>query len=198
MGNKAEYRSAKRSRDKICNAFLELLKEKDLDKITVTDIVTKAKVNRSTFYAHYPDVNGVLEAFEEDTVKKMVSLLEQFQFDGFFENPELLLSKVNIYFNENMPRYKTLLFHNKKTNRFLHRLAGIFYDYMKKDTSVPEEIRLSPSFDTRLKFFAGGIVEVYERWFEEGQTQDLDMFSKEISSIIKESTIYRKKSSRRN
>ena len=29
---------------------------KDLSKITVTDIVNRADINRATFYAHYPDV----------------------------------------------------------------------------------------------------------------------------------------------
>lgn len=39
MGQKAEYRSAIRSRRMIREAYTQLLKEKDLSKITVTDIV---------------------------------------------------------------------------------------------------------------------------------------------------------------
>ena len=35
--------------------------ERNLQKITVTDIVTRADINRATFYAHYPDVRGVTE-----------------------------------------------------------------------------------------------------------------------------------------
>ena len=47
---KKEYRSALRSRKMIRQAFFELLKEKSFEKITVTDVVKKADVNRSTFY----------------------------------------------------------------------------------------------------------------------------------------------------
>ena len=46
---KAEYKSAIRSRRMIQHALVELLQEKELDKITVTDIVTRADINRGTF-----------------------------------------------------------------------------------------------------------------------------------------------------
>lgn len=45
----------KRSRLLIENAFLELLGEKSLSKVTVGDIATRAGVNRSTFYTHFYD-----------------------------------------------------------------------------------------------------------------------------------------------
>ncbi len=37
----------------IYDAFFLLLKEKDLDKITVTDVIKRAGVVRTTFYNHY-------------------------------------------------------------------------------------------------------------------------------------------------
>ena len=56
---KAEYRSAIRSKRMIKQAFLSLIKEKDISKITVTELVERADLNRATFYAHYPDIYGV-------------------------------------------------------------------------------------------------------------------------------------------
>lgn len=56
MGERKVYKSALRSRKWIRQAFMELLREKEFEKITVTDIVNRADINRSTFYAHYPDV----------------------------------------------------------------------------------------------------------------------------------------------
>jgi len=50
---KAEYRSAVRSRRLIHTALADLLLEKPLDKITVTDVVNRAEINRGTFYLHY-------------------------------------------------------------------------------------------------------------------------------------------------
>ena len=58
MSVKKNYRNAVRSKKMIRQACLELLQEKPCEKITVTDIVARADLNRSTFYAHYPDICG--------------------------------------------------------------------------------------------------------------------------------------------
>ena len=46
--------------------FLELLLEKPLGKITVTELCEKAQINRATFYKHYLDVPDLLEKIEEN------------------------------------------------------------------------------------------------------------------------------------
>ena len=97
---KAEYRSAIRSRRMIREAYMELLKEKDLSKITVTDIITRADLNRATFYAHYPDVRGVTEKIENEIIEKMLEVLKEFQFTSFFRNPAPLLLKFSLYLEE--------------------------------------------------------------------------------------------------
>ena len=93
MGQKAEYRSAIRSRRMIREAYTQLLKEKDLSRITVTDIVKQADLNRATFYAHYPDVRGVTEEIENEIIEKMLEVLKEFRFTNFFHNPATIASQ---------------------------------------------------------------------------------------------------------
>lgn len=59
---KAEYRSSIRSKVMIKEALLSLMLEKPFDKITITDIVTRADINRGTFYAHYDNTSDVLKS----------------------------------------------------------------------------------------------------------------------------------------
>jgi AcrR family transcriptional regulator len=70
MGEKAEYKSAIRSRRLIRQAFIELMNEKEIDNITVTDIVKRADINRGTFYAHYKYTRAVIEQIKNDTIEK--------------------------------------------------------------------------------------------------------------------------------
>jgi len=61
----------KRTRDKLGDALIELLRGRPFDAITVQDVLDKAQVGRSTFYAHFKDkqdllisdYEGFLEAF---------------------------------------------------------------------------------------------------------------------------------------
>ena len=48
MGQKAEYKSAARSRRLLREAYVQLMAEKPPERITVTDIVGRAGLNRGT------------------------------------------------------------------------------------------------------------------------------------------------------
>ncbi len=66
--DKKESRRVRMTKRLIQNALLELLEERPLGKITVTDICRVADVNRSTFYANYVDVRQLLTEIEEDII----------------------------------------------------------------------------------------------------------------------------------
>ena len=95
MKQKAEYKSAIRSRRLIKEAFTELMEEKEIDKITVTDIVKKADINRGTFYAHYANTRSLIEQIENDVLMEGMGLLKEFSYKTFIQNPNPILNKVN-------------------------------------------------------------------------------------------------------
>ena len=67
--------SSVKTRNLIRDTFAELLYEKkNINKITVTELVQRADINRSTFYSHYDDVRHVAEDIKAETLK------------AFFEN----------------------------------------------------------------------------------------------------------------
>lgn len=60
----------------ITNALLALMDRKPFEKITVQDILDGAKVNRSTFYQHFPDKYAVLERLQEKYVNGLTAQVE--------------------------------------------------------------------------------------------------------------------------
>lgn len=59
-------RRVRRTRELLRNAFASLIHEKGYDRVTVQDILDRADVGRSTFYAHYRDKEDLLRSgFEE-------------------------------------------------------------------------------------------------------------------------------------
>ena len=51
----------KRTRSLLEQAFMDVLKEKGFQTITVQDITQRAGVNRATFYAHFDDKYDLLD-----------------------------------------------------------------------------------------------------------------------------------------
>lgn len=177
-GRKAEYRSAIRSRRMIREAYAALLKEKDLSKITVTDIA-----NRATFYAHYPDVRGVTEEIENEIIAKMLDVLKEFQFTNFFRNPAPLLLKLSRYLEEDADFYRTLIRANG-SEIFMEKLKKCFTDYMLNGSDIPEDTRHSKMVSLRVCYFAGGIVNLYKQWFRGDLDCTLNDIALEVSKLL--------------
>lgn len=64
-------RRSQRSRRLLMQALLSLLRERDYDQIGVQDIIERADVGRSTFYAHYQDKDDLLITSLEEQLDDM-------------------------------------------------------------------------------------------------------------------------------
>ena len=71
MSEKSDRRS-QRTRHVLGEALVALIKEKDYNTITVSDIIQRANVGRSTFYAHYHDKDDLFFG-EMDRVVEVLS-----------------------------------------------------------------------------------------------------------------------------
>lgn len=86
---------------RMVEAFLDILETKDFEYITVKEICTKARVNRSTFYLHYETMNDLLREsaeyisntmsgyFDEEAHIQDVSTMDK--NDLYFINAEYLI-----------------------------------------------------------------------------------------------------------
>jgi AcrR family transcriptional regulator len=64
-----------RTRDTLGDALVELMQEKSFDEITVQEVLDRAGVGRSTFYAHYRDKDDLFLSDVEDFFGMMATLL---------------------------------------------------------------------------------------------------------------------------
>ena len=65
----------KSTKDEILNTLLELLKNKQLDDITVTELVEKCGISRQAFYYHFSDLYCVVDwalQREQDALKLVI------------------------------------------------------------------------------------------------------------------------------
>ncbi len=72
MNDKNDRRS-QRTRQALSDALVQLIQEKDYSAITVNDIIERANVGRSTFYAHYQTKDDLLL----DQMDRVIEFLSQ-------------------------------------------------------------------------------------------------------------------------
>ncbi|MDN5611768.1 MAG: TetR/AcrR family transcriptional regulator, partial [Staphylococcus equorum] len=66
-----EDRRVRKTKSAIKNAFIQLLEEKELEKITIQNITQLADVNRGTFYLHYEDKYILLSDMEDEFISRL-------------------------------------------------------------------------------------------------------------------------------
>lgn len=183
MVQKKPYRNAIRSKTMIRQAFLELLQEKPCEKITVTDITNRADINRSTFYAHYPDVQGLIEEIEEEIIQGSMQLLSDLTWQKIIQDPKIFLQALIQPVEENKQLY-TLLVQSDYASRQLYKISESFAEFAIHAPELPEALRNSKNFVVRINFFIGGIINTYNQWLTGRLDCSLDDIAEDLARTI--------------
>ena len=159
----------------IHNSFLELLKEKDAEKITVVEICKKAQINRSTFYKYYTDPVNLLDMLEKQHLDELQKKVEDKPKDKLFDVFSIILNE----FYEKKDEYTTLYLRSGGLN-FKKCIFKLFYD---DNRSVIDSY--FPSLQAQKKewlyrFIAEGCVSVLTFWIEHG----MDAPVSEVASFL--------------
>jgi AcrR family transcriptional regulator len=184
MSGKAEYRSAVRSRKLIKQAYVELIKEKDIDKVTIKDVVTKADINRGTFYAHYTSVHAVSEQIGNEIVSALFEFLEEFKNTRIIENPLPFLMKIARFLEKDLEFYR-LLINSQRSVSLLNKLKTLFVDKILSDEKKMSAIKNKDQFMVCVDLFASGFVGLYQDWFNHKIEMSLDDLTLSFSEIMK-------------
>lgn len=159
---KAEYRSAIRSRKLIHGALADLLLEKPLDKITVTDVVKRADINRGTFYAHYADIPDVVHHIVEQSFCRIRDALSQEHHD-IKEIPGIIVTQIQSLLEEDMDFF-TKVMDSGASMMMQEQLCNVMLDYLlEKEAEYSKGNHEEYVF--RLQFCAGGVARLYQGWF---------------------------------
>ena len=70
MSTKHPDRRVRRTRELLHGALSSLIHEKPYEGIVVKEILARANVGRSTFYAHFRDKQGLLETGVRDVLER--------------------------------------------------------------------------------------------------------------------------------
>ena len=169
---KAEYKSAIRSRRMIQRALVELLQEKELDKITVTDIVPRADINRGTFYAHYADISGVLDSIMENVCQTIREALEKQPLWAKAPDARIVLQHLQRMLESDPEFYRNAIRTNV-SNIVLEKLREFFIEQMMQRES-----------GYAVRFGSGGVITLYKDWFSGNLPFSLDELTEKAAQAI--------------
>lgn len=176
---KAEYRSSIRSKNLIKKAVAKLIHEKEICKITVSDIIREADISRGTFYAHYPDVESVLKQIENEELKILMEYVESFGFENIMNNISVLIEQICEYLNRDKEYYRMLAQSNVLSN-FLWRLVEVYYEKLLDIVLSQQKVTNKDEANVYLLYVTSGAKTAILGWLND----DLKCTPRELAQII--------------
>ena len=149
-----------KTKNALYNTLIELMKDHAFEEIKVSDICTKALINRSTFYAHYNDKYELLKDMIDNLKDSLTAELKKNQNIGDTKDYYLEMIKIFLdHIESKRNTYISIMINNRNSIMF-----DIVYDVLdhdiksrlKNDTSSKKGI---PS-NIVAKFYIGAVFNV--------------------------------------
>lgn len=163
--------------------FLDLLLEKDITKVTVTDIAEAADINRGTFYKYYQNPYDLLQHIEKEFINEILDTIQidKLPLENWLETILIILQK-----NKNLSQ---LILANTSSKHLLTELLEVvkpeafqrFQYYFKQ--SSEEELELY------FAYFVNGSVGLIERWLKDFPSMSAQKVSRLLVDVF-ETNIY--------
>lgn len=161
MDEKKDNRRVRYTKKVLRESLIELLKEKPISRITVTDICTHADLNRGTFYNYYCDAYDLLSQIEEGLYNDLLGKAKRFEEDGV---SGALLAEILSDIEKNRDLCH-VLFNINSDQTFLNRLLDLMRVYTFKYWAENNVNNLNETqMDLLYSFFANGAVGVLCKW----------------------------------
>lgn len=158
-------------------SFLELLREKPVSKITVTELCEKAQLNRATFYKHYLDIPDLMEKIEEDLFDKIRA-----SFDKKEIKLKSFLVEMMYYTRENQSRFLALGGDHGDPNLMTKTFQVCYeraYPLLAQNLGDLKESQKEMLYD----FLSYGAGAILTRWIKNGMGEDPENVAQLILSL---------------
>lgn len=150
----------------IYDAFFEILKEKTIDKITVSDVIKRAGVVRSTFYNHYENIPALVNAIEDKTIEDIFSLMESFHPKNDHDICRSYFLAVCNYTQTN-PFLAELLC-SPRVDEFFRKAITMFHQYVTEMTQSVSSKNQSPEeLSYLIASVIGCTIGILHKWTRE-------------------------------
>lgn len=171
------------SERKIVNAFIELLEEKPLEHISITDIIKKANLSRPTFYYYYSNKDDLVETTFSKILDNVSSILQE---DMTYQ--EGVMVKAMTYLKDNQKLCLALINHIPKINSLIREFitATILNSDFEDVTQLMEDTYQVPAHYA-LEIYVSIVTTIFTLWLEEGCKESPE----EISHIILNAVVFK-------
>lgn len=156
-----------KSKNKLNNTLLSLLEKKQLKDITVLELCTEAKINRTTFYKYYKDIEDLVLIMEDTLIKELEQNINEIKRNYLLTYTNYILSNIQ----ENQDIYIKLL-GNNGDHTFLRRILSSVYNESITEWQKLLKKASIEDLEKIYNFIVDGTIGIVENWINNKCQED--------------------------
>lgn len=170
----SENRRVKITKKMMKEALIDLLNQRPLEKITVTEICKIADVNRSTFYSYYEDIRALMLEIEDEVLEHVTVYSENFN-DYTDERMLEVFEEFFDYVKDNAKIFRVLLVQQDNSN-FNRRMLDTIMEKYKMS------LECKGVFTTKYTYIysVSGVIGIMGEWIN----SEFSLSSKELAKMV--------------
>ena len=181
---KKEDRRVRRTKKLLTQALTELMQQKQVKEITVTELTDLADMNRGTFYLYYKDIFDMLEHIEDSMFQALNEILERHKKENVVQKTEPILRDILGFIEENQDMVRVLLSPHGDMN-FLHRLNDVLREkclqFVRRVAPEEGEAR----FDYQYSFVVFGTAGLIRAWVNRNCAEPAEQIAQMAGKMIR-------------
>lgn len=182
MNKKTEDRRCRKTKQVIRETLLQLLKEKKLTQITISELADEADINRKSFYNHYESIYEVLDELVEECVARMLILFSDDALEVYIKNPNSFFLALAEELKNNEEFYEILI-ESEENLKLIQKVTERIKQYFCKSEKLIVYTE-NPYFEYFISFIVSGMTAAYNIWFKSEKKISLEELSAFIGNLF--------------
>lgn len=168
---KKEDRRVRRTKKLLTHGLIQLMKEKQIQDITVRELADLVDVNRGTFYLYYRDIFDMLDCVEQELFEQVNQLIAAHRGEQVLTHTLPVLKELFHLVEDNKEICQVLLGQNGDM-KFLKKLSDVVQEAFRQEWLNLKKDELT--FDYSYAFGALGFVGLLRTWLERDCAEKAD------------------------
>lgn len=184
MTRKTDRRSL-RTQSAIKKALEELLAEKNISEISITELTERADIHRATFYLHYEDIYDLYQDYKMDIFKNLTSIFEDDRLDTYQSFYDALLDYIadNSALVSNLFQHSISTCDSTLTENIMHYMIDMCKSAWMSEWNITE---ISPELEYFAYYRVHGITALIVHWIRSDYSISLEDLKKLITDLDSE------------
>ncbi|MDO4282088.1 MAG: TetR/AcrR family transcriptional regulator [Clostridia bacterium] len=167
----------------LINGIVDLMKEKKLSDITVTELAEHIDMHRCTFYLHFMDIKDLVEHIERKVLNELYKILDKYPNLSTQNNFSQVFGEILSIISENKEICIALIGKNGDPD-FMDRINNTLNEYIKTKGWLNNYPNIKEfEYEYYYTFISAGLISILQKWILNDMKDDPILIAKLLEKI---------------